>query len=432
MRFYSTNNLSSFVDLKEAVLNSLPKDRGLYMPEYIPELPQSFYNSLPDLSFQEISFIVANSFLNGSLDQGVLKNIIENAINFDAPLVELDNNHFILELFHGPSLAFKDFGARFMANLMSHFNQDEKDDLTILVATSGDTGGAVASGFFNIPGIKVVILYPAGKVSDLQELQLTSNGNNIFALEVEGTFDDCQSLVKSAFTDIELNSSFRFSSANSINISRLLPQCFYYFYAFKNFSFSDNVVFSVPSGNFGNLTAGLIAKRMGLPIKKFIAATNINDVIPLFLKTGKYSPKKSISTISNAMDVGNPSNFVRILDLYSSTWNKIKIDILGFSFSDKETKSCIHKYFNKYNYILDPHCAVGMLSFDEYLKSNPDYKGVVLGTAHPSKFKYQVEEIIGTKLTIPNQLSSLIGKKKIKTRIPNDFEIFKSLLFSIL
>ncbi len=432
MRFYSTNNKSRFVSLKEAVLNSLPMDNGLYMPEHIPVLSQSFLKNLAHYSFQEISFNVANALIGESIPKKDLKLIIDNSITFPAPIVKLDDRINILELFHGPSLAFKDFGARFMAQLMSYFNHEEKDDLIILVATSGDTGGAVASGFFNTPGIKVVILYPSGKVSHLQEQQLTTLGNNITAVEVDGTFDDCQQIVKHSFLDTDLRNSFRLSSANSINIARLIPQTFYYFEAFKQVVTSFPVVFSIPSGNFGNLTAGLIAKKMGLPIFKLLAATNVNNIVPHYLHSGNFIPKTSIPTISNAMDVGNPSNFSRILDIYCSTWNNITNDVEGFSFNDNQTRECIKRIYSKFNYILDPHTAISYLSFEEFIKVNYNVTGIIMETAHPSKFLNEVEPLIEKKINIPERLSSLRYKKKTSFKLNNNFELFKTLLFNEL
>ncbi len=432
MRYYSTNNKISFVSLKEAVLKGLPEDNGLYMPESVPVLPDSFLKNLSDFSFKEISLFIAEALIGDSIPKKDLESIIDSAISFPAPLIKLDEGINILELFHGPSLAFKDFGARFMAQLMSYLNRDEDEELVILVATSGDTGSAVASGFYNTPGIKVIILYPTGKVSHLQELQLTTFGGNVSAVEVSGTFDDCQDLVKQSFLDTDLNNSFRLSSANSINIARLIPQSFYYFEALKHFDNSLPIVFSVPSGNFGNLTAGLFAKRMGLSVSKFIAATNINDIVPQYLTTGIFKPKESLQTISSAMDVGNPSNFFRILDLYGSTWNNINKDIIGFSFNDSETRNCIESVFNKYQYILDPHCAVGFLALEKY-SINKKVNGVILETAHPSKFINEVEPLIDTKISIPERLSSLMNKKQSSIKLTNKiFNSFKSILFDLL
>ena len=376
MKLYSTKNKERLVSLREAVFRGLPEDNGLYMPQAIPLLDQEFIKNLRQYSFQEIAFRVADTLLQGAIPESDLQRIIEQAVNFPAPVHQLDPRKYVLELYHGPSLAFKDFGARFMAQLMSYFNQDEDRELVILVATSGDTGGAVAAGFFQTPGIKVVILYPSGKVCMLQEKQLTTLGHNIAALEVHGTFDDCQALVKQAFLDPELSSAIRLSSANSINISRLIPQSFYYFEAYKQIADGGSpVVFCVPSGNFGNLTAGLIAHRMGLPVHHFIAATNINDVVPEYLHTGQYMPRPSVRTLSNAMDVGNPSNFARMVDMFScpecSTWNNMTASVSGFAYSDERTRRAIQEVYARYGYILEPHGAVAYLALDAFQEKHP-------------------------------------------------------------
>ena len=430
MKLYSTKNAKTFVSLKEAVIKGLPADNGLFMPAALPSLSAEFIENLAQFSFPEIALEVAKNIMQDSIPIKDLESIISTAINFPAPVVQLDDNYHILELFHGPSLAFKDFGARFMAQTMSYFNRSEDKELVILVATSGDTGGAVAAGFYDTPGIKVVILYPSGKVSNLQEKQLTTLGKNITALEVNGTFDDCQALVKKAFLDQELNQAIRLSSANSINIARLIPQSFYYFEAYKQVDTTRKVVFTVPSGNFGNITAGLLAKKMGLPIHHFIAATNINDIVPKYLKTGEYIPKPSVATISNAMDVGNPSNFARMEDLYGSTWNNIKEDISGYSYNDEITKVAIKEVFDKYNYTIDPHGAVGYLAFKEYLNEHPDHLGVILETAHPSKFIDVVEPVINKPVHIPERLAILADKTKVATSLEIDFEGFKTWLLN--
>lgn len=428
MKLYSTKNPTKFVSLKEAVFKGLPEDNGLYMPENIPRLPENFIKNLKSQSFQSIAFEVAKTMIGDAIPENDLKNIVESAIDFPAPVVKLDDNTHILELFHGPSLAFKDFGARFMAQLMSYFNRNDNQELVILVATSGDTGGAVAAGFYETLGIKVVILYPSGKVSMLQEKQLTTLGKNIAALEVDGTFDDCQALVKQAFLDDTLTSKIRLSSANSINIARLIPQSFYYFEAYKQLETKGKrVVFSVPSGNFGNLTAGLFAKKMGLPVHEFIAATNANDVVPQYLETGEYKPTPSVRTLSNAMDVGNPSNFARMLDIYSSTWNKMTKEIKGYTFDDEATKEGVKEVFKKYNYIIDPHGAVGYLALKEYQKEH-DVVGVVLETAHPTKFLDDMESILEQKIPIPERLACLTDKEKSATHIRTDFASFKEWL----
>ena len=429
MKLYSTKNPNNTATLSEAVFKGLPEDNGLYMPMEIPKLSKAFIKALPQLSFQEIAFGVAQNLVGKAIPKLALEGIIEEAVNFPAPVVSLNDYTHILELFHGPSLAFKDFGARFMAKTMAYFLQNEDRELVILVATSGDTGGAVASGFYKTKGIKVVILYPSGKVSPLQEKQLTTLGENITALEIQGTFDDCQALVKRAFLDSDLKSQINLSSANSINIARLIPQSFYYFEAYKQVKKPRrNVVFSVPSGNFGNLTAGLFAKKMGLPVKHFIASTNQNDIVPAYLSSGKYEPKPSIQTISNAMDVGNPSNFVRMLDLYCSTWNIMQDDIKGFSFDDEATKKGIAEVFKKYDYTIDPHGAVGYLAFKSYLKNHRKADGIILETAHPSKFPEEVERCIGREVDIPERLARLADKEKKAVFMQPNFEDFKSWL----
>ncbi len=429
MQLYSTNNKAHLVSLKEAVFKGLPDDNGLYMPVKIPTLSGDFIENLAHYSFQEIAFQVAKNLLQNAIPDTDLRQIIEDAITFPAPVVSLTEQTHILELFHGPSLAFKDFGARFMAQLMRYFNQGEKKELVILVATSGDTGGAVAAGFYQTPGIRVVILYPAGKVSFLQEKQLTTLGHNITALEINGTFDDCQALVKQAFLDKELTSKIRLSSANSINIARLIPQSFYYFEAYKQIASKEHsVVFSVPSGNFGNLTAGLLAKRMGLPVHQFLAATNINDVVPKYLESGNYQPHASFATLSNAMDVGNPSNFARLLDLNSSTWNIMQQDISGFAFTDEQTKQVMRQVYKQFNYILDPHGAIGYLALQYYQKENPNTIGIILETAHPAKFLDDVEAILETKIEVPGRLAALANSEKDAIEMTVDYLAFKNWL----
>ncbi len=432
MRLYSTKSPNKFVDLKEAVFKGLPEDNGLFMPEYIPTLPKYFIKNLKKYSFQEIAYKVTKTLLAGAIPTKDLKKIIEKSITFPAPVVSLDNQYHILELFHGPSLAFKDFGARFMAQLMSYFNKGEDRKLTILVATSGDTGGAVAAGFYKTPGIEVIILYPSGKVSNLQEKQLTTLGHNISALEVNGTFDDCQALVKKAFLDNECRTHLRLSSANSINISRLIPQSFYYFEAFKQLEKSrKKTVFCVPSGNFGNITAGLLAQKMGLPISHFIAATNANDVVPEYLNSGTYTPRPSVPTISNAMDVGNPSNFARMLDLYQSEWGVMKDNISGYAYDDAQTRVGVKEVYDKYNYVIDTHGAVGYLALKDYLHKNKTHRGVILETAHPSKFIDEVEKVLNKQIEIPERLAILANKKKVAKFIEPSFEDFKAHLLSL-
>ncbi|MGB0864494.1 MAG: threonine synthase [Saprospiraceae bacterium] len=428
MKLYSTNNKKKFVTLEEAVLKGLPDDNGLFMPEMIPTLPASFFKNLKDYSFVEIAFQITKTLFQGAIPEENVQEIIQNAVNFPAPVVELDENKAVLELYHGPSLAFKDFGARFMAQLMSYFNRKNDKELVILVATSGDTGGAVAAGFYKTLGIKVVILYPSGKVSDLQEKQLTTLGYNIHALEIDGSFDDCQALVKQAFLDKKLTSSIRLSSANSINIARLIPQSFYYVEAYKQLKTQKPVAFCIPSGNFGNLTAGLLAQKMGLPVAHFVAATNANDVVPNYLKTGKYEPRPSIPTISNAMDVGAPSNFKRMQDFYGDSWESMKQDIYGYACDDAATREGVKEVFEKYNYEIDPHGAIGYLALKEYLKVFPEHYGIVLETAHPSKFKVDMDEILEKSIDVPARLAVLKDKKKETTEMKADFGAFKNWL----
>ena len=432
MQLYSTNDPSLRVSFKEALFKGLPDDNGLYMPLEIPRLPGGFIQALKGLSFQEIAFDIAANLLGDAIPKSNLQDIVECSITFPAPVVPLDEHTFFLELFHGPSLAFKDFGARFMAQTMSYFNRGEDKDLVILVATSGDTGGAVAAGFHNTPGIRVVILYPSGKVSPLQEKQLTTPGGNVVALEVEGAFDDCQALVKKAFLDKDLKSSMRLSSANSINIARLIPQSFYYFEAWKQLPDRHGpVVFSVPSGNFGNLSAGIMAKKMGLPVHRFIAATNENRVVPEYLESGIYLPRPSVRTLSNAMDVGAPSNFARMLDMYRSTWNIMKSDIAGYSFSDEQTRVAMRDVDGRYRYIADPHGAVGYLAFRKYqMEQAADATGIILETAHPAKFLEDVEAILGHPIEVPARLAALRHKTKRAVKMPIDFTIFKEWLLA--
>jgi len=431
MRLYSTNSPDKFVSLKEAVLKGLPDDNGLFMPESIPELPKSFIENLKDYSFQEIAFEICKNLFQGYIPESDLQEIINKSVTFPAPVVKLDESKYILELFHGPTLAFKDFGARFMANLMSYFNQGEDTELVILVATSGDTGGAVASGFYQTEGIKVVILYPSGKVSPLQEKQLTTLGHNISAIEIDGTFDDCQALVKKAFLDKELCKQVRLSSANSINIARLIPQSFYYFEAYKQLQLQGKEVsFCIPSGNFGNLTAGILAKKMGLPVKHFIAATNDNDIVPAYLATGKYEPKVSVPTISNAMDVGSPSNFVRMSHLFGSTWSIIKENVKGYAYNDDDTKLGLKEVSDKYSYIIDPHGAVGYNALKDYQAVFSDSLGVILETAHPSKFIKDVEDVLKRDIDIPERLACLADKEKVADYMQPDYPSFKDHLLA--
>jgi len=433
MRLYSTNQASPEVSLKEALFKGLPPDNGLYLPTSIPRLPAGFFDQIHSLSLQEIAFEVSKALIGDDVDDGSLKQIVEDAIDFDAPVVRINNYMYALELFHGPTLAFKDFGARFMARLMAHFVEQSEEEVHILVATSGDTGSAVAQGFLGVKGVKVAVLYPKGKVSQIQEKQFTTLGENITAVEVEGTFDDCQKLVKQAFLDVELNQKMRLNSANSINIGRLIPQTFYYFNAYARLkSTGKALVFSTPSGNFGNLCGGLIAKKMGLPVSRFIAATNVNDIVPQYLQNGVFAPRPSTPTISNAMDVGNPSNFARILALYDNDIEKIRADVYGASFTDEETRNALQEVSARYQYTLDPHTAVGYLGLEKYLKEtkNKDVAGVILSTAHPSKFIDVVEKATGSKTIIPDRLRARLKMKKVSVPMKADFQEFKKFLLA--
>jgi threonine synthase len=437
MQFYSTNNPTEWVDLREAIFKGLPDDNGLYMPTVIPKLKSDFIKNLKQHSFQSLAYEISKRILQGALPDADLKRIVDSAMDFPAPTVQLDENTHILELFHGPTLAFKDFGARFMAKLMAHFNQAEERELVILVATSGDTGGAVAAGFLDTPGIQVVILYPSGKVSPLQEQQLTTLGKNITALEVNGTFDDCQALVKKAFLDRELTQHIRLGSANSINIARLIPQMFYYFEAYKQVANradeNEGIVFTVPSGNLGNLTAGVLAKKMGLPVHRFVSAMNRNNVFAEYLENGDYEPRPSVRTLSNAMDVGNPSNFVRMEALHK-IWQKMKVGVAGFSFDDATTEAAVKEVYEKYNYVIDPHGAVGYLAWRAYQhrskqgSSRKTLKGIILETAHPSKFLPDMERILKKTVEVPEKLAILANRKKVATQMGTTYEPFKNFL----
>jgi len=432
MKLYSTKNPSTRVSFKEAVFNSMPQDKGLYMPVEIPRLEDKFLNNLDQFTLPEIAFHVAKSLIGEDIPDDDLKSIIHDAINFLAPVVKLEENVFVLELWHGPSLAFKDFGARFMSRVMSYFLEKGEKQLDVLVATSGDTGGAVALGFLGVPNTRVTILYPKGKVSDIQELQLTTNGQNIRAVEIDGTFDDCQALVKQAFTDKELNERFRLTSANSINIARLIPQTFYYFNAYAQMLKLgiDKVVFSVPSGNFGNIGAGLLAWKMGLPVDHFIAATNVNDTVPEFLKTGVYQPKPSVSTLSNAMDVGDPSNWVRIADLFKDDMAALKQLVTGYRYDDEQTLHAIKFIYDDYNYVACPHTAIAWQALRDWQQDNAkqDIAGVFLSTAHPCKFPDVIPESIVGKVEIPEQVAELHKRRKHAASLGKDFDGFKEYL----
>lgn len=421
MQYFSTNNRSLRVDLKEAILRSLPADNGLYMPVELPQMPKGFWDGYRELSFQEIGLCVAEAFFAEDVPRDALDDIVTGTLEFDAPLVELSSQDHILELFHGPTLAFKDFGARFMARLMAWLTRNEDRILTVLVATSGDTGGAVASAFHDVPGTRVVILYPKGKVSSLQEKQLTTLGGNIAALEVEGSFDDCQTLVKSAFLDRELSEQLNLTSANSINLSRLVPQSFYYIHAARQLDEGVLPTFVVPSGNFGNLTAGLLAMRLGLPVEHFIAATNVNDVVPNYLASGQYQPRPSVTTISNAMDVGAPSNFVRLQELFGGSLGDIQDMVSGFAFDDEETREAIREIKETYGYNMDPHGAVGWLAARAWRLANPDATTITLETAHPAKFLDVMDEQLGRGVVeIPERLAVLADREKFASPLGTD------------
>ena len=430
MKYYSTNRKASDATLEEAVVKGLAADRGLYMPHNIRILPASFYEQIDQLSFQEIASQVADAFFGEDVPAETLKQIVYDTLSFDVPVVRVKENIYSLELFHGPTLAFKDVGGRFMARLLGYFIRKEgKRQVNVLVATSGDTGSAVANGFLGVEGIHVYVLYPKGKVSEIQEKQFTTLGRNITAVEVDGTFDDCQSLVKSAFMDQELNERMQLTSANSINVARFLPQAFYYFYAYaqmKKLGREKELVVCVPSGNFGNITAGLFAKRMGLPVKRFIAANNRNDIFYQYLKTGQYAPKPSVQTIANAMDVGDPSNFARILDLYEGSHDAIASEISGETYTDDQIRETVQLTYDETGYLLDPHGACGYRALSENLQ--PGEVGVFLETAHPAKFLHTVEDIIGTDINIPEKLKAFMNGTKQSVPMSKNFMTFKEWL----
>jgi threonine synthase len=429
MLYYSLNNNSPKASFKEATIKGQAPDKGLYFPESIPVLPKDFFKNINSFSKEEIAFKTIQPYIGNEISENELKKIVSETINFNFPLVKIDDDIFSLELFHGPTLAFKDVGARFMSRCLGYFVKDNKKHVTVLVATSGDTGGAVANGFYHVDGVNVVILYPSGKVSSVQELQLTTLGENISALEVKGTFDDCQQLVKQAFSDEALNKELFLTSANSINVARWLPQQFYYLFAYQDWIDKNNPpIFCVPSGNFGNICAGLLAHHSGLPAKHFIAACNANNIIPEYLTSGNYQPKKSVATLSNAMDVGNPSNFVRILELFHKEFNSLKNVLSSYSISDEETRQTIVDVYAKKNYLLDTHGAVGYLSLKKYLQSHPEQKGIFLETAHPVKFYDVVEPIIHQKVLIPDPIKKMLDKEKKSMKINADYKMLKDYL----
>ena len=434
MKYYSTNGKAPLADLEKAVVKGLAEDRGLYMPENIYKLPQVFFDNIQDMSFQDIAYNVAVSFFGDDVDPDGLQDLVYDTLSFDCPIVKVEDNIYTLELFHGPTLAFKDVGARFMARLLQFFinrSNETHKTVNVLVATSGDTGSAVANGFLGVEGIHVYVLYPKGKVSPIQECQFTTLGKNITAIEVDGVFDDCQALVKSAFMDEELNKHMKLTSANSINVARFLPQAFYYFNAYariKKLGMADNLVMCVPSGNFGNICAALFGHEMGLPINRFIAANNANDIFYNYLQTGKYEPKPSKQTLANAMDVGDPSNFARIYDLYGKSHEKISSLISGATYSDDQIRDTMRQCYKDTGYILDPHGACGYRALKEGLR--PGEVGIFCETAHPAKFKEKVDDILGIDIPIPERLQAFMNGTKQSVPMSKDFSDFKKYLLS--
>ena len=431
MKYYSTNHKSDDVTLRDAVVRGLAPDRGLYMPERLNKLPKEFFDSIDKMTFQEMSFEVAKAFFGEDIPADDLKRIVYDTLAFETPVVKVEDNIYSLELFHGPTLAFKDVGARFMARLLGYFNKEEKQLVNVLVATSGDTGSAVANGFLGVEGVHVYVLYPKGKVSPIQECQFTTLGRNITAVEIDGVFDDCQALVKNAFMDAELNSKMKLTSANSINVARFLPQAFYYFNAYaqmKRLGKADNLVICVPSGNFGNITAGLFGWFMGLPVKRFIAANNANDIFYNYLKSGVYSPKPSVQTLANAMDVGDPSNFARVLALYGGSHKDIAGHIGGATYTDEQIKETLKDCFERTGYLLDPHGTCGYRALKEQLQ--PGEYGVFLETAHPAKFKEKVDAITGGDVEIPARLQAFMKGTKQSVELSKDYADFRNFLFN--
>ena len=429
MNYYSTSNKNIKADFREAAIQGQAPDKGLYFPERLPQLPKGFVDSLDRLSKEELAFAVMKPYVGNTISDPDLEKIVSETINFPFPVVPITEDISTLELFHGPTLAFKDVGARFMSRCLGHFVKNRDKEITVLVATSGDTGGAVANGFYNVEGVNVVILYPSGKVSLTQEVQLTTLGNNITAIEVDGSFDDCQRMVKNAFMDEELKKALFLTSANSINVARWLPQQLYYFFAYQQWKDKEQPpVVCVPSGNFGNICAGLLAYCSGLPVQHFVAACNANDTIPQFLENGVYEAKSSVSTLSNAMDVGNPSNFVRIMEMFNHELPSLKNIFTSYSISDEETKAAIKEVYNQFNYLLDPHGAVGYLALHRYLSKTKGSKGYFLETAHPVKFYDAIEPVIGETIAIPESIAALLKKEKKSIKMRPDDEALKSLL----
>ncbi len=433
MKYYSTNGQAPIADLRKAVVKGLAEDRGLYMPEKIKKLPKVFFDNIQTMKFQDIAYNVASNFFGEDVDQDALQDIVFDTLSFDCPVVKVEDNVYTLELFHGPTLAFKDVGARFMARLLQYFiKQERHDQVNVLVATSGDTGSAVANGFLGVEGIHVYVLYPKGKVSPIQECQFTTLGKNITAIEVDGVFDDCQALVKSAFMDQELNQHMKLTSANSINVARFLPQAFYYFNAYarmKELGLADDMVMCVPSGNFGNICSALFGHEMGLPITRFIAANNANDIFYKYLQTGKYEPRASVQTLANAMDVGDPSNFARIYDLYGKSHDRISALISGATYSDEQIKETMRQCYQNTGYILDPHGACGYQALKDGLK--PGEYGVFCETAHPAKFKEKVDAILGIDIDIPARLKAFMEGEKTSVEMTKNFQDFKQYLMRL-
>lgn len=432
MHYYSLNNKAPQVTFDTAVIKGIAPDKGLYFPERIPTLPTQFWETIKELSKEEIAYQVMQPYVGDTMDETTLREIVADVLSFDFPIVPITNHIGALELFHGPTMAFKDVGARFMARCLGHFlkKQNQQEEVTVLVATSGDTGGAVARGFYKVPGIKVVILYPSGKVSDVQERQLTTLGENITALEVDGTFDDCQAMVKRAFLDTDITSIKQLTSANSINVARWLPQSLYYLFAYKELKKqgkADKIVFSVPSGNFGNICAGMVAHLMGMPVHHFVASVNSNTTIPRFMKTGDYSPTPTVPTISNAMDVSDPSNFVRVLQLFENSRQLLSTKFSSYSYCDNATRGAMLDIYKEHNYTADPHGAVGYLGLKEYLKDHPDAHGIFLETAHPIKFLPAVEPVVGP-LALPEQIKELMNAQKDALAISDYQELKNHLL----
>jgi threonine synthase len=430
MKYHSLQYKSPNVSFQEAVVKGIAPDKGLYFPQSIDPLPNEFFKNINSYSNNEIAFELIKQFIGNEIPENDLKEIIAHTLNFEFPIIEIEKDIFSLELFHGPTMAFKDVGGRFMARCLSYFNKNNTDEVTVLVATSGDTGGAVASGFLGVKGVNVVILYPSGKVSNVQEKQLTTLGQNIKALEVDGTFDDCQHMVKTAFLDAEITDKMQLTSANSINVARWLPQMFYFAFAYKQLKNKNKkLVFSIPSGNFGNICAGMMAQQLGLPVSHFIAATNANRVIPNYMESGNYIPLKSVQTISNAMDVGNPSNFIRIQKIFANDLEKLQNYLTSYSFTDDETRNAMLEIYQINGYIADPHGAVGYLGLKKYFIKNPEIQGIFLETAHPVKFLEIVEPVIDKKIEFPAQIEKIIHKTKEATFI-SDYDQLKHFLMN--